>query len=227
MPDLRQLPAEVLERLGADPIAGVDLITTYRGRTFRLEERRAPVEVRTAEDGSPIIEGYACSTNVEYDVYGGPPYGWTEEIRSGAFKGALKRKDDTRLLVNHDGVPIARSKSGTLGMDEDKVGLHIVTPRGVDPENPTVRELISSMERGDIDEMSFAFTVDVDDEGNRMEKWNKDYSKRIITGVVLYDVAVVTYPANPATHVIVKSDETTTETRGMPLELALALAASL
>jgi len=238
MPDLRQLPVEVLERLAAaqkerglgegdDPIPGVDAVINYKGRTFRLEERRSPVEVRQAADGSPIIEGYACATGVWYDVYGGPPWGWEEMVERGAFKRSLERKDDVRLLINHDGLAIARTKSGTLTQTEDKIGLHIVTPSGIDMANPKVQELVSGMQRGDTDEMSFSFKIDVDAEGKRLERWNKDFTKRWISGIWQYDSAIVTYPANLATHVIVKTEDIEAETGGMPLELALALAASL
>jgi phage head maturation protease len=50
------------------------------------------------------------------------------------------------------------------------------------------------MERGDLDEMSFAFQV-------IRQEWSPDYTQRDITEVKLFDVSVVTYPANPATSV--------------------------
>jgi HK97 family phage prohead protease len=37
-----------------------------------------------------------------------------EVVRSSAFNKTLAERDDVRLLVNHDGVPLARTKSGTL-----------------------------------------------------------------------------------------------------------------
>lgn len=228
--DLRNLPDPVLARLDAagvdGPTPGVDLVTTYRGRDHRLEERRGPVEVRETDDGAPIFEGYASSTGVWYDVFGGPAsgWGWREQIAPGAFAAALDRGDDTRLLVNHDGLPIARTQSGTLQLDEDSIGLHVVTPTGLDMANPTVQEVVSGMRRADVDQMSFAFTVDSDDDGMRLESWNEDYTERIIRQVRLYDVAVVTYPANPATAAQLRADFVLHEPRrGMPLVLARAL----
>lgn len=207
MPDLRSLPDAVLERLGDDPIPGVDIVRTFRGRPTRMEERLHRIEVRADEDGAPVIEGYASTTDVWYDVYGGPPYGWRERIARGAFQRAIERGDDVRLLINHDGLPLARTTSGTLTLDEDGIGLHMVTPDGVDMASPAAQELVSAMRRGDADQMSFAFMVDVDDNGQRMETWNSDYTERTITGVGLFDVSVVTYPANPATAAQVRSSE--------------------
>jgi hypothetical protein len=235
VPTLHNLPEAVVERLGTDSIPGVDLVTTYRGRQFHLEERRRPVEVRVTESGDPIIEGYASTTGVWYEVYGGPPWGWREKIEPGAFRQAITRGDDTRLLVNHEGVPIARTASGTLELDEDGIGLHVLTPSGVDRANPKVVEVVSAMFRGtdgntrrDLDEMSFAFMVDVDAEGKRMEDWNEDFTERTIYGVRLFDAALVTYPANPATAATVRgaiSVPGSEEPRlGLPLALAQAIA---
>jgi hypothetical protein len=227
--DVRSLPVAVLERLGiadvgSDPLPGVDLVRQFRGRPYRMEERLHPIEVRSTEDGDPIIEGYASSTEVAYDVWGGPPYGWSETIARGAFDRALQRGDDTRLLVNHEGIPLARTRSNTLTLSEDAIGLRIETPNGVDLGSPNTQTLVSAMRRGDIDQMSMAFMIDTDDNGMRMEQWNSDYTERRITGVVLFDVSVVTYPANPATAAVLRTDESVSERRGLPLVLARAYA---
>lgn len=207
MRDLRSLPEAVLERLGADPIPGVDIVRTFRGRQTRMEERLGRFEVRATEDGAPILEGYASSSDVFYDVYGGPELGgFRERIVRGAFQPAIDRGDDVRLLVNHDGLPLARTKSGTLELSEDAIGLHMVTPRGIDMANPLAQEIVSVMQRGDADQMSFAFMVARDGKG-WMQEWNSDYTERSIFGLDLFDVSVVTYPANPATGAIVRSDE--------------------
>jgi hypothetical protein len=56
------------------------------------------------------------------------------------------------------------------------------------------------MERGDMDQMSFAFRV-------LRDEWNSDYSERKIYELKLFDVSMVTYPANPATVAKVRSDD--------------------
>lgn len=216
MTDRVNLPDAVRARL-AD---AADVTTTVRSGSTE-EQRRAPFEVRVAEDGTLSIEGYASSTESAYDVAGGAPYGWSEVIARGAFKKALAERDDVRLLVNHDGVPLARTKSGTLSLVEDEVGL-LVRAEGLDLSNPTVQEVRSALERGDIDEMSFAFRA-------TRQEWNDDYTERRITEVRLFDVSIVTYPANPATHVqTIRSDEAQAPVAvGMPLGLAVATADAL
>ena len=104
----------------------------------------------------------------------------------------MAERDDVRLLFNHDGIPLARTKSETLTLAEDKKGLKVDAT--LDTRSGMANDLIVAMERGDLDEMSFAFKV-------TRQEWNEDYTERWINEVKLYDVSVVTYPANPATSV--------------------------
>lgn len=114
-----------------------------------MERRYAPTtfEVREAADGTVGFRGYAA-------VFNQVAYG--EVIREGAFDKTLAENPDVRMLVNHQGVPIARTKSGTLRLSVDARGL-LAEVDGLDLANPTVQELVSAMRRGDIDQMSFAF----------------------------------------------------------------------
>lgn len=161
--------------------------------TLPRELRRFTVtEVRAKSDGKQIdIEGYASVTDEPYEVQD-----WlgeyTETIQSGAFKKTLQEKDDVRLLFNHDGIPLARTKSGTLELDEDDTGLKVNA--ALDTRSALASDVFVAIERGDLDEMSFAFKV-------TKQKWSDDYMSRNIMEVKLFDVSVVTYPANPATSV--------------------------
>jgi HK97 family phage prohead protease len=94
--------------------------------------------------------------------------------------------------VNHGGITLARTKSGTMRLAEDSTGLHVEAD--LDPRSPDVQALRSAMERGDLDEMSFAFRVN-------SQEWSPDWSQRDITEVDLNkgDVSAVNYGANPAT----------------------------
>lgn len=219
------LPDEVVRRL-----SDVDTSTTIRmvrGKPAEARARFNGVEVRQNEDGTIHVAGYATTFNTDYDLYGGPSaMGWTERIAPGAFTKALAENDDVRFLVNHDGLPLARTKSHTLLLEQDDLGLRMEA--NLDPANPTVTELTSALRRGDVDQMSFAFSV-------TRQEWNDDYTDRTIREVRLYDVAAVTYPANPATIIGVRADVPTTSTpevedsepRGYPLTLALAEAQAL
>ena len=69
-----------------------------------------PVELRQEDNGPIRVAGYAAVFNQETNIGG---Y-FTETIAPGAFTSALGRGDDVVFLVNHDGLPLARTRSGTL-----------------------------------------------------------------------------------------------------------------
>lgn len=146
----------------------------------QTERRYAPTsfEVREAADGTIGFRGYAA-------VFNQVAYG--EVIRPGAFTKTLAGNPDVRMLVNHAGVPIARTKSGTLRLTEDDRGL-LAEVDALDPENPTVAEVMSAMRRGDLDQMSFAFWPVI-------ESRNDDGIRELLeVGIDDGDVSVVTVP---------------------------------
>lgn len=153
----------------------------------------ADLELRDATDGF-TFEGVASVVNTGYHVR--DQWGeYTETILPGAFNRTLKQKADVRLLVNHSGVPLARSKSGTLKLAADP---NLRATATLDPSNPTVQEIRSAMNRGDLDQMSIGFRV-------RDEEWSSDYTQRSIKEIELFDVSVVTYPASPTTTASLRS----------------------
>lgn len=214
--DLRNLPAEVLARLDGLDTCDLGIDVGQAGR--RLEARSREIEVRSNDDGTIGLAGYAAVYEVGYDVAGGPPYGWVEMIARGACDKSVSEQDDVRCLFDHDGIPIARTKSGTMTLTSDRVGLRVDVP-SIDLTSPLVQSLRSALERGDLDEMSFAFRV-------LRQEWNEDYSERRILEVRLFDVSVVTFPANPATVAQLRNDEPPARS-AMSLAYAQAIAASL
>ena len=134
-----------------------------------------PFKVRKNSDGTIGVRGYAA-------VFDSEAHG--EVIRSVAFNRTIAQKDDIRLLVNHEGVPLARTKSGTLDVGVDERGLWFDAP-SLDPTNPRVQELVSAMDRQDIDQCSFAgYFVDV----RKVKGLDEVYE------VKATDVSIVTYP---------------------------------
>lgn len=112
-------------------------------------ERRvfdATPQVRSNPDGTVGVRGY-------FAVWDSEAHG--EVIRRGAFDRTIAQRDDIRLLVNHAGVPLARTKSGTLELGSDEYGAWF-DAKSLDMANPSVQELVSAMSRGDIDQCSFA-----------------------------------------------------------------------
>jgi HK97 family phage prohead protease len=153
-------------------------------RTYVVQD----VEARQTEDGVMRLSGYAAVFN-DASV----PLPFKERIAPGAFRKTLTEMPDVRLLINHEGLPLARTKNGTLNLIEDDRGLHFDAELA---DTQEARDIYTLVERGDVDQMSFAFRV-------IRQNWNKDKSERTLTEVSLADgdVSVVTYPAYPTTTV--------------------------
>ena len=153
-------------------------------RTYTVKD----VQARSAEDGTMRLAGYAAVFN-ESSV----PLPFKESIAPGAFRKTLTETPDVRLLINHEGLPLARSKNGTLKLNEDDRGLYFEAELA---DTTEARDIYKLVERGDVDQMSFGFRV-------IRQKWSDDRSRRVLTEVSLADgdVSVVTYPAYPTTTV--------------------------
>lgn len=154
-----------------------------------LMERRAwpvVVEVRgdSAAGDSPVIEGYAAVFNeLSLDLGG-----FRERIAPGAFARSLEDGADVRALWDHDSkYVLGRARAGTLALGEDERGLSVaIRP----PGTGWARDLVESMRRGDVDQMSFGFYV-------REDEWRDEdgVMVRVLRDVDLFDVSVVTFPA--------------------------------
>ena len=146
-------------------------------------------EVRAAGDDSLIIEGYAANFETTTDL------GYFKEtIARGAFDEVLE--DDVRLLLNHDGAPMARTTNGTLELSVDETGLKY---RAALADTQDGRDLYKLIKRGDISQSSFAFTI-------TEEQWSEDRSTRTVEKMGrLLDVSPVTYPAYATTTVTARN----------------------
>jgi HK97 family phage prohead protease len=117
---------------------------------------------------------------------------FTEIIRPGAFKGSLDGRDVV-CLIDHDPARLlARTKSGTLRLEEDAKGLRFELDV---PETQEGRDILTLAERGDLGGCSFAFTVP---KGG--EVWNG--KRRELRAVTLHEISVVhSWPAYQGTSV--------------------------
>ena len=173
-----------------------------------IEERKAAIataeritmstEVRAMDSGDAMmrIGGYAATFNNE-----ATGLNFREVIAPGAFTTALVGDEPVFLLVNHDtdGIPLASTKSGTLRLSQDEVGLRFEAD--LDPSNPKAQELASAIRRGDMTKMSFAFTVNPDGQ-------TKEDGLRTITQFEkIYEVSAVTWPAYDATDLGMRSKQ--------------------
>lgn len=155
------------------------------------------VEERADGEAQKLV-GYAAVFDQETDIGG---Y-FREVVRCGAFSEALNR-DDIHALFNHDyGNVIGRKKAGTLTVTEDDHGLRVeITP----PNTQLARDLIENIRAGNIDQMSFAFSMD----GGK-QTWDEtgDMPLRSIEKVgSLHEVSVVPRGAYPTTEIGLRSLE--------------------
>ena len=162
------------------------------------ECRFLPAEqLRIAKKDGKIakIIGYAAVFDSFSEDFGG----WREKIEPGAFAKSIKT-DDIRALIDHNSsLVLGRNRAGTLHLAEDKHGLLVeITP----PETNAGRDIIVSIERGDVTGMSFRFETGED-------AWNVENGQdvRTLKRVKLFDISAVTFPAYPETDVAVRSRE--------------------
>ena len=164
-------------------------------RTITLKELRV-VDSLSDESTEPAIDGYASVFDSWSEELGGnQPF--RERVIKGAFEETIQN-DDIRALFNHDpNYVLGRNKAGTLTLEEDDKGLHVrITP----PDTQWAKDLLVSIKRGDITQMSFGFTVILD-------RWNYEDNTdvRELLKVKLYDVSPVTFPAYTQTECGIRS----------------------
>ena len=164
----------------------------------RRDVAQGGLELRDSATGSGYtLRGYA-STWQPYEVTDALGT-YTETIRNGAFTKTLNDGAPVYLLENHGGLPLASTKSGTLRLWQDEVGLGVEAD--LDHTSTRGSDVAAMLRRGDADKMSFAFTA-------MRQKWDKSFSQRDVSEAKLYEVSVVTFPANDTTTVGVRSAAT-------------------
>lgn len=134
-------------------------------------------------NGTLELTGYAAVFNSDSE-----PLPFIERIAPGAFAKTLSENADVRFLsLDHDGMPLARTRSGTLELSEDEIGLKFVAQL---PDTNAARELWTAIDRGDISEMSFTFRV-------IRQQWSENRARRTLIEVSLVDgdISPVVYPA--------------------------------
>jgi len=169
---------------------------------MKVERRIVPVsELRVkhgeGETRKATIEGYAAVAGKWSEDLGG----FKERIKPGAFAAALK-VSDARALFNHDSnIVLGRQSAGTLRLSEDKNGLFMeVDP----PDTQLVRDMVlTPIERGDITQQSFGFTVEEDEWTENRE--TGEATRTITRFREIFDVSPVTFPAYPDTDVALRS----------------------
>lgn len=179
-------------------------------RTFEMAEFRA-----LKEEDKPIIEGHAAVYNKKTNIGD-----WFYEvIERGAFDGC--DFDDVLFCINHETrkIPVARSrrnnKNSTMQLTTDNEGLFVRSYPDIE-NNVESKSLYHSIQRGDIDGMSFIFRVAEE----RWEDLDKPMPTRhIIKFKKVFEVSAVTMPAYRDTNISAR-DQQALENARMALESA-------
>lgn len=166
-----------------------------------------------------VFEGHASAYERSYtmwDIFGE----YDEVVGAGAGAVSLAAGPDVAFLINHRGVTMARTKAGTLVLDEDETGLH--TLAYANPDRTDVSNLRHAVDDGDVTEMSFAFTIE-------RGEWSPDWMTYRITqyNIDRGDVSAVNFGANPYTDVAARSQEIMRALEFLPAGAARAAIARL
>lgn len=150
-------------------------------------------ELDTSKD-KMTFRGYAA-------VFNSPsqPLPFIEYIREGAFKRSLKSRNEIKMFKNHNtDIVLGSTRAGTLRLVEDSTGLLAEADL---PPTTDGKDLSILMQRGDVNSMSFGFSVPA-----RGDSWSDDGQTRELHQIRLHEVSIVTgFPAYEATTASVRS----------------------
>jgi len=178
-----------------------------------LVERRindVTFEIRNGEidANKRTFTGYAAVFNSPSE-----PLPFTEFIMPGAFKRSLKSRNEIKMFMNHNmDIVLGSTRSKTLRLSEDSKGLLAETTL---PDTTAGRDLSILMQRGDVNSMSFGFSVPA-----RGDKWSDDGMTRELHQIRLHEVSIVTgFPAYEATTATVRSIDALATRTGMDADV--------
>lgn len=154
----------------------------------KIETRVNTTELEIREEPNGMtFSGYAA-------VFDSPsePLPFIERIQRGAFRKSLKSRNDVKFLYNHDsGEILGSTRAKTLSLYEDERGLKV---EGTLPNTSRGRDVAELLRRGDLDSMSFGFSVP-----SGGDTWSADGSERTLKSVRLLEVSLVAFPAYQGT----------------------------
>lgn len=151
---------------------------------MKLETRRALIEKIEGR----TVSGYAA----RFNVLSKPIPGWEGSFREQILPGAFDSRGDVSLFWMHDfSQPVANTKSGTLVVTVDEIGLRYEATLG---ETAPDTHRLDLIKRKVVNEMSFGFRVP---KGG--DSWNTDRSVRTLKRIELREISLVEVGAYPGT----------------------------
>jgi HK97 family phage prohead protease len=147
-------------------------------------------EIREEGDGMTFV-GYAAKFDQPSENLGG----FVEYVERGAFSRSLKSRNDVMLLWNHDaGQPLASTRSGTMKLTEDEIGLRVEARL---PQTTLGKDIAILLRDKIVGKMSFGFNVIKD-------SWNSEGTERRLKSVRLFETSIVVWPAYTSTEASVR-----------------------
>jgi hypothetical protein len=184
--------------------------------TQTRERRFLTTSVRSADaSGKKVLTGYAARFNTLSADLGG----WRERLAPGCFRACLSRGGDVMMLADHNSaLVLGRQSNKSLEVSEDAEGLRY---RCELPDTSTGRDVYELTRRGDLREMSFAFSCDdqswdqePDPEGGR------GIPVRTVKAATITEISIVAFPAYPNTSAAVDAAARSLFPTGlMPVEI--------
>ena len=161
------------------------------------------IQKSTDTEGESLkLRGYA----IVYNSLSEPLYGdlFRERINKGAFTKSLLENDQVCLWGHDTRYVLGRKSAGTLILREDDKGLYFEVSL---PNTTWARDLKESVDRGDINQMSFGFKVMRDNWIDDKETL-KEYGMPIreVEEITLHEISLVTFPAYTQTNVRNKNE---------------------
>ena len=170
----------------------------------RINDVNFEIRVGEIDANKMTFTGYAAVFNSASE-----PLPFTEYIIPGAFSRSLKSRNEIKLFMNHNtDIVLGSTRAKTLRLSEDSKGL---LAEAVLPDTTAGRDLSILMQRGDVNSMSFGFSVPA-----RGDKWSDDGMSRELHQIRLHEVSIVTgFPAYEATTASVRSIDALATRTGM------------
>ena len=169
-----------------------------QGRQYR--EMRLMVDDKPDNENKYLVRGYATTFNEPYTLYSAADFEYKEQVAPDAFNDA--DMSDVILQFDHEGRVFARTSNQTLKLSVDNHGLFVEADLSL---TEATRELYEEIKKGLITKMSFGFTVTEDEELIRNVDGKEIYLRTIRKVGKLFDVSVVSIPANSGTEVSARS----------------------
>lgn len=166
------------------------------GEMQKMNKEIRLAEIRAAAEGEQVVEGYALVFEDETVIFEIDGIQYKEVIDRNALDGA--DLTDIPFKYNHssDVMVMARTRNHTLTVAPDQKGLFIHAELA---NTTTGKDMYELIRRGDIDKMSFAFTVQEDSYDTATR------TRRILKINKLYDVSAVDLPAYDQTSISARS----------------------